>query len=81
MQQNCLKWGDLATLVSLQKTVLLSQITDTGDSGIANGTSPQGRNQLKFSMEDGDESRRLDAMLAWIRETWVWNNKSTCHVK
>lgn len=44
---------------------------DSNDSG----ASPQGRSRvkMKFDMEvgTGDKSHRLDAMLAWIRETKV----------
>jgi len=44
---------------------------DSNDSG----ASPQGRTQVKmmFDTEEGtgDKSHRLDAMLAWIKETKV----------
>lgn len=63
VQHNC--------VTSNTVNVFRSQTADTSDSGIPNGASPQGRNQMKFSAETGDEARRLDAMLDWIRETRV----------
>ena len=51
--------------------LLFFLFADSSDSGI----SPQGRTQvkMKFGTEEGtgNKSQRLDAMLAWIRETKV----------
>ena len=51
--------------------IVTSVTADSNDSG----ASPQGRTRvkMKFGVEEGtgDKSQRLDAMLAWIRETKV----------
>ena len=52
-------------------TILLLLPADMSDSGIPNGSPNSGHNELKFSAEIGDDSKRLDAMLEWIRETRV----------
>lgn len=51
---------------------VLNSIADGNDSGV----SPQGRSRARMKFGDelegaGDKSQRLDAMLAWIRETKV----------
>ena len=62
-------------------TILLSLSVDTSDSGVPNGSTPHSHNELKFSLETSNDSKRLDAMMAWIRETRVCMRKTANRVK